>query len=200
LKNELSGGKVQLGNDDMLFYIIDGWYGTIITKSEGYKDGDKATFTDLTRDPVLSTCPVLDVCGDISAKRVFDVQWSGDETSTTQRVSGFAKPYIPGVGRLSVDRKHDFFRLHKTSSGSYVLQHFDKGGSLKNELSGGKVQLGNDDMLFYIIDGWYGTIITKSEGYKDGDEATFTDLTRGPALADCTGRRLANSNDHPLLV
>jgi len=127
----------------------------------------------------------LDICGDISARRVFDIQWSGDEASTTQRCSGFAKPYSPGVGRLSVDRAHDFFRLRKASSGSYFLYHFGKGGRLKNEMSGGKVKLGDDDALFYIIDGWYATLITKSEAYKDGDKATFEGLTRDPSLAEC---------------
>jgi len=45
---------VKLANADVVFYIIDGFYATIITRSSGYTYGDAATFTGLTQDPALS--------------------------------------------------------------------------------------------------------------------------------------------------
>lgn len=135
--------------------------------------------------PAPVTPAVIDVCGEISARRVFDVQWSGDMSRTTQHCSGFDAPFDPAGGRLSVDRSRDSFRLGRQPGGSLVLQHFDGLGKLKNQLLGGEVKLASEEVLFYIIDGWFGTIITRSDKYREGDDALFTNLTRDPVLREC---------------
>jgi len=118
-------------------------------------------------------------CGRISAKRVFDVQWSGDQSRTTQTVSGLAEPYYPGKGHLSVDREHDYFGLSRNDDGSYSLRQYGPDGTLKAKLPDGNVTLASTEMVFYIIRGWFGTIITSQE---DPDPpATFTGLTYLPS-------------------
>lgn len=123
-------------------------------------------------------------CGQIPATRVFDVQWSGDENQVDQACSHFQMPYDPRThSRLQVDVHDDYFELVVNESGDYALQQFDERGTLKFELCCGEVKLANADVVFYIIDGWYGTIITRSSGYSYGDAATFTGLRRDPALS-----------------
>merc|ERR1711920_1123556 len=199
LKFELWGGEVKLANADVVFYIIDGWYGTIITRSGSYNYGDAATFTGLTRDPALSCSTPEDdafACGQIPATRVFDVQWSGDETRTDQACSHFQMPYDPRTGmRLQVDVGNDYFELVVTESGDHALQQFDKNGTLKVELRGGEVKLANADVVFYIIDGWFGTIITRSSSYNYGNSATFTGLTQNPALSCMGVQGMVNAED-----
>ena len=136
----------------------------------------------------------FDACGNISAKRVFDVQWSGDESLAVQQCWGFSAPYKPNEGRLTVDREHDYFRLHMGPDGAQALQHFGRDGHLKAELSGGVVRLGSEEVIFYIIDGWFGTVITRSETYSDGDQATFANLMRDPVLGGCTPRQLGEQD------
>jgi hypothetical protein len=204
LKFDLWGGEVKLANADVAFYIIDGWFGTIITRSRKYNYGGTATFTGLSRNPALS-CVVHDspmseglthstaseaetfACGQIPATNVFDMQWSGDHTQTDQACSDFREPYDPRTGgRLQVDLQNDYFKLVANESGDYTtLQHFSKNGTLKLELWGGEVKLANADVVFFIIDEWYGTIITRSRKYSYGDTATFRKLSRNPALS-CT--------------
>jgi len=190
MKAELSGGRVKLANADVAFYIIDGFYATIITRSSEYSYGDRAVFTHLTRDPVL-TCS-FDICGHIPANRVFDVQWSGNENdASSQSVSGFNAPFLPSTrSRMEVDLDSDYFKLAEGSDGTYSLTQFGQDGTMKAELSGGKVKLANDDVAFYIIDGWYATIITRSSEYSYGDSAVFAQLTRDPVLNCPSGRRL----------
>merc|ERR1740138_290152 len=116
-------------------------------------------------------------CGRIPASNVFDVQWSGDQTQRVQACSGFQEPFDPRTGsRLQVDLQSDYFELVSNKSGGYALQQFDKHGNLKFDLWGGDVKLANSDMVFYIIDGWYGTIITRSSSYSYGDSDTFAGL------------------------
>jgi len=231
MKGQLSGGMLKLASAEVAFYIIDGWYATIITKSAKYTYGDAATFKDLTPEPGLMLCEVakpkpkidagaseyttttpfvgyttaipedkrsaamdivqvspsvVNLCGDIPAKQVFDVQWSASEGQTDQDCSEFAAPYDPHQGvRLAVDRAFDHFRLGETPDGSHVLQLFDLHGQMKGQLSGGMLKLANAEVAFYIIDGWYATIITKSDKYTYGDAATFKDLTPDPRLTLC---------------
>jgi len=256
LKFNLWGGEVKLANADVVFYIIDGWYGTIITRSSSYKYGDSATYTGLARNPALSCVRsegvvnaedaegsvnqaksnVSDVqsqikrefeqhmddgnanrgdingdlqdakegaeasvnfaCGHVPATNVFDVQWSGDQTEQVQACSGFQEPFDPRTdSRLQVDLQNDYFELVPNKSGGHSLRQFDKHGKLKFNLWGGEVKLANADVVFYIIDGWYGTIITRSSSYKYGDSATYTGLTLNPAVSCVRSKGMVNAAD-----
>jgi len=240
----------------VVFYIIDGWFGTIITRSSSYFYGDSDTFTALTRNPALSCtrgegmvdaedvervadqaksnvsetqsqikgeiekhiddantnmdenngglqdakkgARSLDnfACGHIPATNVFDVQWSGNQTQLVQDCHGFQPPFDPRTSsRLQVDLRNDYFELVSNKSGGYALQQFDKHGNLKSDLWGGEVKLANANVVFYIIDGWFGTIITRSSSYFYGDSDTFTSLTRNPALSCTRGEGMVNAKD-----
>merc|ERR1712079_231128 len=120
------------------------------------------------------------VCGMISAKRVFDVQWSGNPSDTVQQCWGFDAPYVPHTGRISVNRESDYFVLEKNADDTFSLKHFRQDGTLRTTLSGGEVMLASPEVAFYIIDNHYGTVITKTD-HKDGDRADFVGLTSNPS-------------------
>jgi len=120
------------------------------------------------------------LCGRISAKRVFDVQWSGNEHQTTQFCSGFSAPYHPHKGRTTVDRETDYYNLVEKANGKFSLRQYGADGTLKETLPDGKVTLASQDAIFYIIDGWFGTVITSAE-HRDGDTASFGGLTDNPS-------------------
>jgi len=122
-------------------------------------------------------------CGRIPANRVFDIQWSGNENNSVQACSGFNAPFDPRSGRLTVDLTSDHFRLVKLPGDEYDLLQFGKSGEAKGSLRGGKLSLGNLDVLFFIIDGWYGTIITRSSNHNYGDQQLFESLRSNPIVS-----------------
>jgi len=160
-----------------------------------------ATTLSFAAAAVKATPRLIDTCGTIPATRVFDVQWSGNESKLSQDCFGFAAPFDPSsMRRLVVDRELDHFRLAKMPDGSVALQHFDQFGKMKDQLSGGKVKLASSEVLFYIIDGWFGTIITKSDRYADGGSAMFDGLTFDPAVRDCRAAKSTHDTPGPELI
>jgi len=120
------------------------------------------------------------VCERISAKRVFDVQWSGAPHRTSQYCSYFDEPYYPHKGRISVDRENDYFTLSRNADGTYSLRQYGADGTLKTTFPDGKVTLASVEVIFYIIDGFFGTVITSIE-HRDGDSASYGFLTADPS-------------------
>jgi len=193
LKFDLWGGWVFLANADVVFYIIGGYFATIITRSSSYIYSSSANFTGLSSNPGLSCIthnftlePETFACGQIPATNVFGVQWSGVPFRTDQVCSSFQEPYDPHTRTsLQVDLQNDYFELVVKESGDYALQQFDRNGSLKFDLWGGEVILANADVVFYVIRNWFATIITRSSSYIYGSSANFTGLSSNPGLS-CT--------------
>lgn len=161
-------GKVK-ANDEVIFYIVSGWFGTIITK-EDHKIGDRASYEQLQTNPsneqiskLLGSCSTraTAICGKIPANRVFDVQWSGNPTSTSESLSGLATPYIPGVGRVDASAT-DYFTLSRISANVYELKHFGPDGTHKKTFPRGSIKA-NNEAIMYIIHGWFGTVLTKNK-------------------------------------
>lgn len=103
--------------------MVDGWFGTAITK-EAHQTGDSTTFwnlvtnasSSLVQKALGSSCLTNKVtstdCYKISVNRVWDVQWSGSPSASTEHFSGFSTPYMPPHdtfmapgGRLHVEEK-----------------------------------------------------------------------------------------------
>mmetsp|Transcript_63544 Transcript_63544/g.200752 ORF Transcript_63544/g.200752 Transcript_63544/m.200752 type:complete len:434 (+) Transcript_63544:77-1378(+) len=120
------------------------------------------------------------LCKQISAKRVFDVQWSGNVRQTTLDCYGFDAPFHPHKGRTIVDREADYYSLVQKADGKFSLRQYGADGTLKETLPDGRVALASQEAIFYIIDGWYGTVITSME-HQDGDRASFRSLTADPS-------------------
>lgn len=99
------------------------------------------------------------LCGKIHPTRVRDVQWSGNVEATTEEVYYSGTPFIPGVGHVSVT-PDDYFTLSKSSGTNYQLKQHGSDGHVKIEFDEGEVKA-NSDVVFYIVAGWYGTVITK---------------------------------------
>mmetsp|Transcript_109780 Transcript_109780/g.328219 ORF Transcript_109780/g.328219 Transcript_109780/m.328219 type:complete len:420 (+) Transcript_109780:77-1336(+) len=106
------------------------------------------------------------LCKQISAKRVFDVQWSGNVRQTTLDCYGFDAPFHPHKGRTIVDREADYYSLVQKADGKFSLRQYGADGTLKETLPDGKVTLASQDAIFYII---------------DGDTASFGGLTDNPS-------------------
>merc|ERR1712151_387189 len=56
----------------------------------------------------------------------------------------------------------------------FQLKHFSSNGAVKTILPAGKVKA-NSEVVFYIIDGWFGTILT-NKAHRKGDCATYSGL------------------------
>jgi len=60
------------------------------------------------------------------------------------------------------------------SNGNYQLKHFSFDGTLKNQFPEGRLKA-NSEVVFFIINGWYSTVITKVP-HKLGDSARYVGL------------------------
>merc|ERR1719456_660689 len=98
-------------------------------------------------------------CHQIPANRVWDVQWSGNPSAKTENLSGFDTPYNPPRGQIQVDSA-DYFTLAREANDKYQLRQFSGNGTLKSTFPQGEVKA-NSEVVFYIIDGWFGTVITQ---------------------------------------
>jgi len=62
---------------------------------------------------------------------------------------------------------------------SYQLRLFGNDGREMSTFPVGKVKA-NSEVVFYIVDGWYGTIISKI-AHVAGNSADFSDLVTSPS-------------------
>jgi len=119
----------------------------------------------------------LGLCGKINPNRVRDVQWSGNVGATTEHVYYSGTPFIRGTGHVSV-APDDYFTLSKAVGTSYQLKQHGSTGSVKTVFAKGEVKA-NADVIFYIVDGWYGTVITKENLVTS--TSSFSGLEMSPA-------------------
>jgi len=138
----------------------------------GYDDNaDSACTSDYRPTEAVSS----DTCHKIPANRVWDVQWSGDPSASTEYFSYFNTPYISSVGRLHVLYSEDYFTLRASNtSNKYLLRHHSMDGTIMSIFPEGEVKA-NSEVAFYVVDGFYGTLITK-EAHQKGDSASVSNL------------------------
>ncbi|CAK0893977.1 unnamed protein product, partial [Prorocentrum cordatum] len=120
-----------------------------------------------------------------SAKQVFDVQWSinGRDLSASK----FNRPAGNGTSgrflRADVDLVSDRFQLVEAEDrpGHFALQQLDGRGVLKSQLTTyGQVRAISMDMLLYMGDGEYGTLILLNQEGEYGQTRKFPILMADP--------------------
>jgi len=113
-----------------------------------------------------------ETCHKIPANRVWDVQWSGSPSATAENFTSFRTPYTAGQ-RLQVEAD-DYFTLAGKPDNKYQLQQLRANGTIKTTFAEGEVKA-NSEAAFYIVNGFYGTLITK-EAHQYGDSASLSNL------------------------
>eukprot|EP00747_Dinoflagellata_sp_TGD_P215261 gnl/TRDRNA2_/TRDRNA2_87982_c0_seq1.p1 gnl/TRDRNA2_/TRDRNA2_87982_c0~~gnl/TRDRNA2_/TRDRNA2_87982_c0_seq1.p1 ORF type:complete len:188 (+),score=20.17 gnl/TRDRNA2_/TRDRNA2_87982_c0_seq1:63-626(+) len=118
-------------------------------------------------------------CDQIPIDRVFDVQWSGDVSAANESALSFDRPMnTDTLERLQVEDTDYFTLMHKADD-KYQLKHFGLGGALKFTFPEGMVKA-NTAVVFYIIDEWFATVITRSP-HELGDSVEFSNLVTEPS-------------------
>jgi hypothetical protein len=128
-----------------------------------------------------------------SSAQVFDVQWS--ISGGMLNISGITRPYAsnePRSGQLleSEIAGTDTFAFY-VNGDDVGFRQFDADGAVKNTLHlRGNFQAVGEDFLFYLGDGFWGTVITTGAGFAYGSSASLEvdaeDVTLEQALAYST--------------
>jgi hypothetical protein len=125
----------------------------------------------------------------IGEAQIFDVQYY--YSGTTLNVSNMIAPYAsvsPGNFQhpvLTTGQYYSFFSS-TTNPGTYGLGVYNSDGTrayiVHNTGSLSKI---GDGVIFYVGNGFFGTVISTAQGYAYGSSASFTN-TRTPTAADLT--------------
>jgi len=203
--DQLAGGRIELANENGAFFVIDGWYGTLIT-IEPFGKGGSTSLSGLALDPPVScvagsgatttaassgstTTTVLNaaaydwLCENLPASQVWDTQWSGNLECTIQSFSSFSCPFSPDGGRrICPESGDDYWRLKPTMNGRFDLELYNRAGVKYDQLAGGRIELANENGAFFVIDGWYGTLIT-IEPFGRGGSTSLSGLVLDPPVS-----------------
>ena len=129
--------------------------------------------------------------GKFGTGQMFDVQyyWSG----TTLNASGFTRVYSSS-GQLSTQTYTDmatnnqyFGFFASSTAGQYGLAIYNSNGSVARTLhTAGTMSAIGPDAVFYLGSGFYGTVISTTQGYAFGGNAAFTNMDRSVTTSDLT--------------
>ena len=129
--------------------------------------------------------------GRFGTGQMFDVQyyWSGD----TLNVSGLTRVYS-STGQLTTQDYTDmqnngqyFGFFDSTTAGQYGLAIYNSDGTVARTLhTTGTITAIGPDAIFYLGSGFYGTVISTTQGYSFGSSATFTSMDTTVTSADLT--------------
>ena len=138
-----------------------------------------------------------------SSYQAFDVQWniSGENLN----ISGVTAPYDSEFNQPTIDGG-DYFQFFEstTNSGTYGLKLFNSDGSLQQIMhqTGSFSALGSD-FLFYQGSGFFGTVITTTQGLAYGSSATLPISQQNPtneqvsSFASCSSTPIAQVGPAP---
>jgi hypothetical protein len=129
--------------------------------------------------------------GRFGTGQMFDVQyyWSG----TTLNVSGLTRIYSSS-GQLTTQDYTDmqnngqyFGFFDSTTAGQYGLAIYNSNGTVARTLhTTGTITAVGPDAIFYLGSGFYGTVISTTQGYSFGSSAMFTSMDTTVTSADLT--------------
>ena len=126
------------------------------------------------------------------AAQIWDVQYffSGSDL----HASGFQAPFDQNFVHPTLPSGGSFgFFASTTNPGTYGLAMFLADGTLDTVLHNtGSVSAISGDAIFYIGSGFFGTVITPSQGFSAGGSAVFTGMNTAPTDADLTGYQWAS--------
>jgi hypothetical protein len=154
--------------------------------------------------------------GKFGTGQMFDVQyyWSQAETPDTPdwncysvntcevlNVSGLTRVYSSS-GQLSTQDYTDMqtngqyfgFFNSTTTSGQYGLAIYNSDGTVARVLhTEGTITAIGPDAIFYLGSGFYGTVISTTQGYAFGSSATFTNMNTTVTSTDLTSYTYTSS-------
>lgn len=131
--------------------------------------------------------------GKFGVNQIFDVQynWNG----TTLNASNFIAPYDKNFQTVTVSSGQYFqFFASTTNSGTYGLGLYNSNGTLAKVVhdTGDITALGNG-AIFYIGSGFFGNVISTSQGYSYGSSASFTNMDTSVSSTDLSSYNWAST-------
>lgn len=114
--------------------------------------------------------------GAFSVNQIFDVQynWSGN----TLNASNFIAPYDSNFQTV-VPTAGQYFKFIDNGNGTHGLGLYNSDGTLARTIhSTGQITALGSGAIFYIGSGFFGNVITTSQGYSYGASAQFTNMDR----------------------
>jgi hypothetical protein len=131
--------------------------------------------------------------GKFGVNQIFDVQyyWSG----TTLNASSFIAPYDKNFQTVTVSSGQYFqFFASTTNPGSYGLGLYNSNGSLAKVVHDyGDITALGSGAIFYIGSGFFGNVISTSQGYSYGASATFTNMDTSVSSTDLSSYTWAST-------
>lgn len=134
--------------------------------------------------------------GKFSTAQIFDVQWN--VSGSTLNTSGYSYLYrsVPSATRMTssqyaaIDSAGQYFAFFDstTNPGTYGMALYNGDGSLAEVIHNtGSFRVLADGAIFYLGDGFWGTLITTAQGYNIGDSASFTVEEENPTNTTMAG-------------
>lgn len=139
-----------------------------------------------------------------SSAQVFDVQWN--ISGGMLNISGVTRPfasYEPRTGQLTADdiATTDTFAFYRNGD-EVGFRQFDASSATKNTLHlQGTFRAIGEDFIFYLGDGFFGTVITTGAGFAYGSSASFAVDQEFPTIdevltyTNCLATPLAGPDD-----
>ncbi len=131
--------------------------------------------------------------GKFGINQIFDVQyyWSG----TTLNASNFIAPYNKNFQTVTVTAGQYFqFFASTTNPGKYGLKLMNSNGTQHSIVHDyGDITALGSGAIFYIGSGFFGNVITTSQGYNYGASATFTNMDTSVTSSDLNSYTFAST-------
>jgi len=130
--------------------------------------------------------------GKFSTAQIFDVQWG--VSNGTLNTSGYSYLYrsVPSSSRMTstdyanINSASQYFAFFDstTNAGTYGMALYNSDGTVAEVIHNtGTFRALADGAIFYLGDGFWGTLITTAQGYSIGDSASFTVEEENPSNA-----------------
>ncbi len=128
-----------------------------------------ATLVAMTLGATTAQAAVTD--GAFSVNQIFDVQyyWSGN----TLNASNFIAPYDENFNTVTVTTGQ-YFKFIDNGNGDYGLGLYNSDNTLARTIhSTGTITALGSGAIFYIGSGFFGNVISTSQGYSYGQSASL---------------------------
>jgi len=148
-----------------------------------------ATLVAMTLGATTAHAAVTD--GAFSVNQIFDVQyyWSGN----TLNASNFIAPYDENFNTVTVTTGQ-YFKFIDNGNGDYGLGLYNSDNTLARTIhSTGTITALGSGAIFYIGSGFFGNVISTSQGYSYGQSAQFTNMDQSVSSSDLTSYAWAST-------
>ena len=129
--------------------------------------------------------------GAFSVNQIFDVQywWNGN----TLNASNFIAPYDSNFQTVTVT-SGQYFKFIDNGNGTFGLGLYNSNNSLDRVIhSTGTITALGSGAIFYIGSGFFGNVISTSQGYSYGQSAQFTNMDQSVSSSDLSSYTWAST-------